>query len=116
MKAFLRLVMCLGFFLVLPVQAQLRSIPENALRADMELVSSRVVKLDGDSYALSVGAQIYNTNNMLVLTQALDSGVRYAVRVQISEQKEVMKVWMLTEAEAAAKAPLLNPKKWFWPF
>jgi len=116
MKAILRLVMCLGLLLVLSVQAQLRTIPANALRTEMQVVSQRVVKLDGHSYALSVGAMIYNTDNMLVLTQMIDTSSTYPVRVQINDQKEVYKVWFLTSAEAAADAPKLTKSPWWWPF
>lgn len=116
MKVVLRLVMCFALFLVLPAQAQLRTIPANALRAEMQLVSPRTLTLDGHSYALSVGAMIYNTSNMLVLTQAIDTGSTYPVRVLINDQKEVYRVWFLTSAEAAEDAPKLTKSRWWWPF
>lgn len=115
MKAFLRLVMCSVLLFALSAQAQLRSIPANALRADMSVVSDRVVKLDGKAMQLSVGAMIYNTNNMLVLTQALDARATYPVRVQINDQKEVQRVWLLSADEAAVAVPKLYPSPWWWP-
>lgn len=116
MKPILRFVMCLALLFCLPLQAQLRTIPSDALRADMKYQSARAVTLDGDAYTLSIGALIYNTANRTVLPQSLDTSTLYPVRVQLNSQKEVFKVWLLTEDEANADAPRIKSSHWWWPF
>lgn len=116
MKPILRLVMCLALLCSLPLHAQLRTIPADALRTEMKYQGARTVTLDGDAYPLSVGSLIYDTYNRSVLPQSLDAGSTYPVRVQINSQREVFKIWLLTADEAKADAPTLKAKHWWWPF
>jgi len=113
MKTLLKFLFGLGllFALTLSAQAQtsdsLRSIPANALKAKMTVTADRTATLNGKSYTLAVGCLIYDEKNLIVLTQSLMNNT-YLVRVQLNDQQEVQKVWILTPAESQVSVAWLG--------
>ena len=112
MKTWRRLVFVLGLFASLPTIAQtadsLRPIPGMAAKAEMVVVSDRVITLNGTSYKLSPGAVIRNAQNLIVLTQTLIGSTVYYVRVLLDGNSDVSQVWILTPGEQALDAPKLK--------
>ena len=118
MKTLLKFLFGLGllFAFALTAQAQtsnsLRPIPADALKAKMTVTADRTATLNGKSYTLSVGCIIYNEQNLITLTQSLMDNT-YLVRVQLNDQGEVRKVWILTAEEASADVAWLGGYS-FW--
>jgi hypothetical protein len=81
------------------VFAQLRTIPEDAVRGTMRHVQNTIIEIDGQRALLSAGAQIRGVSNTIVLPTALppDSLVKY----QRDQAGQVHRVWILTPQEAA---------------
>ena len=81
------------------VLAQLRTIPQDALRGTMRHIQDTIVEIDGERAQLSAGAQIRGVSNTIVLPTALppESLVKY----QRNEAGQVHRVWILTPQEAA---------------
>jgi hypothetical protein len=81
------------------VHAQLRTIPQDAVRGTMRHIQDTIVEIDGERAQLSAGAQIRGLSNTIVLPTALppDSLVKY----QRNEARQVHRVWILTPEEAA---------------
>ncbi|WP_170022665.1 hypothetical protein [Uliginosibacterium aquaticum] len=114
MKSLLKFVLCL--MLTGSAMAQtdpVRPIPDDALKAEMQVIGERQLKLNNLSVRLSVGGVIVNQNNLVVLTQSLGSST-YVVRVKFNAQGEAQKVWILTAAEDAVAAPKLKSDTPWW--
>jgi hypothetical protein len=81
------------------VFAQLRTVPQDAVRGTMRHIQDTIVEIDGERAQLSAGAQIRGVSNTIVLPTALppDSLVKY----QRNEAGQVHRVWILTPQEAA---------------
>jgi len=79
--------------------AQLRTIPQDAVRGTMRHLYDTLIEIDGERAQLSQGAQIRGTSNTIVLPVALppDSVVKY----QLNTSRQVHRVWILTPEEAA---------------
>ena len=82
-------------------EAQLRTIPADAQRAEMGHVQENVVELNGQRAQLAPGAQIRDASNRLIVPTALPSGS--LVRYQRDKSGQVTQVWILTPQEAAAR-------------
>jgi hypothetical protein len=84
-------------------QAQLRTIPAEAKRAKMSHVQGMTVELNGKRTELAAGAQIRDSNNMIVLPAALpaDSLVKYVPDLH----GQVWRIWILSPQEAAQPDP-----------
>ena len=80
-------------------QAQLRTIPAEAKRANLSHVQGMTVEIDGKQTVLAAGAQIRDANNMIVLPAALPAGV--LVKFMPDMQGHVWRVWILSPQEAA---------------
>jgi hypothetical protein len=93
------LFLCLLACSASAVFAQLRTIPQDAVRGTMRHVHDTIVEIDGERAQLSAGAQIRGLSNTIVLPTALppDSVVKY----QRNEARQVHRVWILTPQEAA---------------
>ena len=92
----------LGMALVfagLAAQAQLRTLPADAKRGTLTHVQGMTVNIGGQAMQLSAGAQVRDTNNMIVLPAAIPAGV--LVKYQLDAQGQVHRAWMLTPQEAA---------------
>ena len=79
--------------------AQLRTLPADAKRGTLSHVQGMTVRIGGQSMQLSAGAQVRDTNNMIVLPAAIPAGV--LVKYQLDAQGNVHRAWMLTPQEAA---------------
>jgi hypothetical protein len=79
--------------------AQLRTIPQDALRGTMRHVQDTIIEIDGERAQLSAGAQIRGVSNTIVLPTALPPGS--LVKYQRNEARQVHRVWILTPEEAA---------------
>jgi hypothetical protein len=79
--------------------AQLRTIPQDAVRGTMRHLYDTLIEIDGERAQLSQGAQIRGVSNTIVLPTMLppDSVVKY----QLNEARQVHRVWILTPQEAA---------------
>jgi hypothetical protein len=78
--------------------AQLRTIPADARRAEMSYVQENIVSLNGQPARLSVGAQIRDAMNRIVLPPQLPPSS--LVRYQLDSAGLVHRVWVLTPDEA----------------
>ena len=79
--------------------AQLRTIPQDAKRAEIRHVQEMQVSLDGVPEQLAAGAQIRDASNRIVLPVALQAGA--LVRYRRNGEGRVSQVWILTAEEAA---------------
>jgi hypothetical protein len=80
--------------------AQLRSIPEDAKRAQLRHVREMIVEIDGTQARLSPGAQIRSVDNRILLPSALPQE-RLLVKYLPDSTGLVHRVWILTQEEAA---------------
>ncbi len=85
----------------LAAQAQLRSIPEGAKRAQMRHVQDTRVELGGKEMRLSAGAQIRDASNLIVQPSAVPEGS--LVKYMLDGAGFVHRVWILSQYEAAQK-------------
>ena len=79
--------------------AQLRSIPNEAERAEMRHVELNIVELNGKQERLAPGAQIRDQANRIIVPAALAPGA--LVKYLRDENGAVSQVWILTPEEAA---------------
>jgi hypothetical protein len=78
---------------------QLRSIPDDAERAQIRHVQENVIQLNGQLAQLAPGARIRDASNRLIVPMALppDAVVKY----RLDEKGQVREIWVLTDEEAA---------------
>ena len=88
--------------------AQLRAIPKEAQRGMLRHLAEMRVELDGQPMELSVGAQIRDADNRLVLPASL--GGRADVMYLLDASGKIHRVWVLSAREAAE-----NPLKLPYP-
>ena len=80
--------------------AQLRTIPQDALRGTIRHVQEMIVDIDGTQRRLAEGAQIRDRQNRIVLPTAIPAGT--LVKYQLDKDGVVQAVWFLTQQEAQA--------------
>ena len=80
-------------------QAQLRTIPADAKRATMSHLQGMTVELNDKRTELAAGAQIRDSNNMIVLPTALPPGS--LVKWMPDAHGQVWRIWILSPQEAA---------------
>jgi hypothetical protein len=85
----------------LGAQAQVRSIPEGAKRAQMRHLQDTRIQLGGKQMQLSAGAQIRDASNLIVQPAAVPEGS--LVKYTLDRAGYVHRVWILTQQEAAQK-------------
>jgi hypothetical protein len=85
--------------LPLAAAAQLRTIPQDAKRAQIRHVHEMQVILDGVPEQLAAGAQIRDASNRIVVPVALQAGA--LARYRRNGEGRVHQVWILTAEEAA---------------
>ena len=90
-------------FTAFAAQAQLRTIPAEAKRANLSHVQGMTVEIDGKQTVLAAGAQIRDANNMIVLPTALPAGV--LVKIKPDMQGQPWRIWILSPQEAAQPDP-----------
>lgn len=96
MRALLGLLVAL---LAAPAAAQLRTIPQDAQRAQIRHVQTNIVELNGRTARLAPGAQIRDVANRIIVPSALPAGV--LVKYRLDGEGQVREVWILTPQEAA---------------
>ena len=79
--------------------AQLRAIPADAKRAEIRHLSELVVELNGTPARLAPGALVRDADNRIVVPSAIPPGS--LVKYLLGAQNEIVRVWILTPAEAA---------------
>ena|SRR5687768_11904123 len=82
------------------VSAQLRSIPDDAKRAQLRYVREMIVEIDGDRVRLSPGSQIRSVDNRIVLPSSLPQE-SLLVKYMTDAGGLVHRVWILSQDEAA---------------
>jgi hypothetical protein len=97
MRIFLAVTAFAGFCAV--ASAQLRSIPEDAKRAQMRHIQDMLIELDGAQQRLAPGAQIRDTSNRVIVPTAIPEGAQ--VKYRLDAQGQVHQVWILTPEETA---------------
>ena len=79
--------------------AQLRSIPEDAERAEIRHVEQNIIELNGKQERLAPGAQIRDQANRVIVPATVQAGV--LVRYLRDASGAVSQIWILTPEEAA---------------
>lgn len=77
----------------------LRPIPTETVKARMDPPYEGQVGIGGKLLRLAPGAQIRDTHNRIVMSNAVQQPV--VVRYQVNDQGDVARVWILTAEEAA---------------
>ena len=85
--------------LAVPAAAQLRTIPQDAQRAEMRHVQTDIVELNGRPARLAPGAQIRDVSNRIIVPTALPAGA--LVKYRLDGAGLVREVWILSPQEAA---------------
>ena len=84
-----------------PVEGIPRVLPENTVRADMQVFSPTTAAVNGQMMLMSPGVQIRDPFNMVMLPGQL--GGILPVRYQTDPSGAISKVWILSQREAAAR-------------
>ena len=82
-------------------QAQLRTIPQDAVRGTISHVQEMIVNIDGTQRRIAEGAQIRDRQNRIVVPTAIPPGT--LVKYQLDQKGFVQAVWFLTPKEAQAQ-------------
>ena len=95
----LALLICV---LLLPssVFAQVRRIPDAALRGNVVHIQGAIVEIDGQQLRLSAGAQIRSRDNLFIVPMSLPPGAM--VKYTLDASGQIHRIWVLTADEAAA--------------
>ncbi|MBI2752848.1 MAG: hypothetical protein HYX46_04950 [Betaproteobacteria bacterium] len=91
------LVFLLGIAASAGVEAQLRSIPAQAKRGEMQHLQDMFVAINGKRMRLAAGAQIRDESNRIVVPAAIPRGAR--VKYTVDAQGDVFRVWILSRQE-----------------
>ena len=78
---------------------QVRTIPDDAERAQIRHVQENVIQLNGQPAQLAPGARIRDASNRLIVPMALPADAM--VKYRLDEKGQVREVWVLTDEEAA---------------
>jgi hypothetical protein len=82
-----------------PIEGVPRTLPENTVRADMQVFSPTTATVNGEMRALAPGVQIRDPFNTVVLPGQIRDLV--PVRYQVDVSGAIAKVWILSQREAA---------------
>jgi hypothetical protein len=83
--------------------AQMRPIPQDAVRGEMRHVEDMIVEIDGTPQRLAPGAQIRDTANRVLLPVGVPPGI--LVKYVLDGAGLIQRVWILTPEEAAQPDP-----------
>ena len=88
--------------LVMPAAAvaQVRQIPDFALRGSIVHIQDTIVEVDGQQMHLSAGARIRSRDNLFIVPMSLPRGA--PVKYTLDGTGQIHRVWVLTSEEAAA--------------
>ena len=87
-------------FLPLIAMAQVRQIPDSAMRGSIVHIQDAIVEIDGQRMRLSAGAQTRGQDNLIIVPMSLPPGA--LVKYTLDGTGQIHRVWMLTPKEAAA--------------
>ena len=93
------LVLLLTSLLAAAAAAQVRTIPQDAQRAQIRHVEANIVELNGVQAQLAPGAQIRDASNLIIIPTSVPAGA--LVKYRLDENGQVREVWILTPTEAA---------------
>ena len=93
------LVLLLTSLLAAAAAAQVRTIPQDAQRAQIRHVEANIVELNGVQAQLAPGAQIRDASNLIIIPTSVPAGA--LVKYRLDENGQVREVWILTTTEAA---------------
>ncbi|HEX5093311.1 MAG TPA: hypothetical protein VFV84_11565 [Burkholderiales bacterium] len=79
--------------------AQIRTLPADAQRGYLRHLQDMIVQIDGRTARLSLGAQVRDAHNRIVVPAAIPPGS--LVKYTVNPQGEVSAVWILSAQEAA---------------
>ena len=86
---------------LVPLSAEARRFPINALRGRIVFTSPPDIELNGDPARLSPGVRIHGFDNMMVVTGAVaGTGRKYVVDYTVESLGLVSEIWLLTADEA----------------
>jgi hypothetical protein len=91
------LILAIGLAASLGALAQVRTIPADAKRGQIQHVEDTVIRMNGRVMRLSAGAQIRNTSNVIIQPASVPAGV--LVKYTLDTQGYVHRVWILTLQE-----------------
>jgi hypothetical protein len=98
------LIASLSTAIAFPALAFERPFPQTAKRGTMSPANYPEILIDGQARRLSVGARIWNQQNMIQLPAYLQ-GSGFTVNYTVNPQGEIDRVWILTAEEANRPAP-----------
>jgi hypothetical protein len=85
--------------LAAPAAAQVRTIPQDAQRAQIRHVQENIIELNGYQIQLAPGALIRDASNRIIIPTAVPAGA--LVRYRLDDNRQVREVWILSPQEAA---------------
>ena len=95
------LILALGLAASVSALAQVRTIPAEAKRGNIQQVHGTLIQVRGRTLQLSVGAQVRDASNRIIQPASLTAGV--LVKYTLDGQGYVHRVWILTEQEASQR-------------
>jgi hypothetical protein len=93
------LMLCLPLL----AHAQVRTIPEDAIKASMKPPANGYAEVGKYTFRLAPGVQIRSTDNRIVLPMMMVS--EQLVRYKLDARGDLFRVWVLTDEEAQQAAP-----------
>ena len=95
------LILAIGLAASLGALAQVRTIPAEAKRGQLQHVQENTIRMSGKLMRLSAGAQIRDASNLIIQPAAVPSGT--LVKYTLDGQGSVHRVWILTLPEASQR-------------
>ena len=95
----MRLLALTALFVATAAAAQLRTIPADAERGEIQHVQGSTIELNGARETLAPGARIRDPQNLLIVPAALPAGA--VVKFRRDANGAVREVWILTPEEAS---------------
>jgi len=103
MRTLHTIVLLAGFATLALAQVQVRTLPQEAARAQLRFLYDTTVAIDGKERRLAPGAQIRDQENRIVVPSAVAGTV--TVKYLADPDGALRQVWILTADEAAQKSP-----------
>ena len=95
------LILAIGLAASLCALAQVRTIPVEAKRGEIQHVAENTIRMSGKPMRLSAGAQIRDASNVIIQPAAVPAGT--LVKYTLDAQGSVHRVWILTLTEASQR-------------
>ena len=95
------LILAIGLAASLSAPAQVRTIPAEAKRGQLQHVQENTIRISGKLMRLSAGAQIRDASNVIIQPTAVPAGA--LVKYTLDAQGSVHRAWILTPTEASQR-------------